>query len=143
MNSRSFAKAQDKPWTPKQKRFLRLLSSGVSLEEIAQELKVSPGRLNKWRSLPGFQEALEEACRTHIIEEMPQLLRALTEKAKEGNIQATKILFDYLGHLGGRSGTDLGELKEEEREMLKEVLLREIVRLGESAEGTTSPEKTA
>ncbi|HHT9153799.1 MAG TPA: hypothetical protein ACFYEM_09790 [Candidatus Hypogeohydataceae bacterium YC40] len=132
-----------KPWDTKKKRFLHLFSSGASLEEIAQELKVSPKRLNKWRSLPGFQGALEEACKTLVTDEMPQLLRALTEKAKEGNVQAIKILFDYLGQSRGRSGADIGDLNEEERQRLREALLREIVRLGESPEGATSLEGPA
>lgn len=126
-------------WTSKQKRFLRLLSSGVSLEEIAQELKVGIKRLTKWRSLPGFKEALEGACTELVMEEMPHLLRALTEKAKEGNIQAIKILFDYLGHLQERNkgGTNLGDFNEEERQKVK-ALLKEIIGAGESAEGETT-----
>lgn len=99
------------------------------MEEIASELKVSPRCLNRWKALPGFQEALEGACSGKIMEEMPRLLRALTEKAKEGNVQAIKILFDYMGQLRGRSGTDIGDLNEEERQSLKETLIREITSL--------------
>lgn len=129
MNSRPSRHCGSTVWKPKQRRFLQLLSSGSSPEEIARELKVSPGLLSRWRALPGFQEALEETCKDRIMEEMPRLLQALTEKAKEGNVQAIKILFDYLGQLKGRNGTDLGDLNEEERQRLKEVLVREITSL--------------
>jgi dihydrodipicolinate synthase/N-acetylneuraminate lyase len=96
------------------------------MEEIASELGVSPRLLTKWRALPGFQEALEGACMEQIMADMPQLLRALTEKAKEGNVQAIKILFDYLGQIQNRSAKNLGDLDEEERQRYKEALLREI-----------------
>ncbi|MDO8137790.1 MAG: hypothetical protein Q6354_09130 [Candidatus Brocadiales bacterium] len=115
-----------KPWTPRQRHFLRLLSSGSSVEKIARELKVNPRLLSRWRALPGFQEALEETCKDRIVEEMPRLLQALTEKAKEGNVQAIKILFDYLGQLRGRSGTDIGDLTEEERKEFKLKALQRI-----------------
>ena len=134
MNSRPSRHGGSAVWKPKQRRFLQLLSSGSSLEEIARELKVSPGLLSRWKALPGFQEALEETCKDRIVEEMPRLLQALTEKAKEGNVQATKILFDYMGQLRGRSGTDIGELNEEERKSLKETLIREITSLRGPAE---------
>lgn len=135
MNSRPSRHGGSTVWKPKQRRFLQLLSSGSSAEEIARELKVSPGLLSRWKALPGFQEALEETCKGRIMEEMPRLLQALTEKAKEGNVQATKILFDYMGQLRGTGGTDLGELNEEERERLREVLLREIASLEGPAKG--------
>ncbi|MEK7242486.1 MAG: hypothetical protein AAB048_06905, partial [Planctomycetota bacterium] len=125
-------------WKPKQRRFLQLLSSGSSPEKIARELKVSPRLLSRWRSLPGFQEALEGACSEQIMEEMPRLLRALTEKAKEGNVQAIKILFDYLGQLRGKNETNLGDFNEEERQKAK-ALLKEIISLGEYGEGEPSP----
>jgi hypothetical protein len=96
------------------------------VEEIARELKVSPGLLSRWRALPGFQEALEETCKDRIMEEMPRLLQALTEKAKEGNVQAIKILFDYMGQLRGRSGTDIEDLTEEERKEFKLKALQRI-----------------
>lgn len=124
-----------KPWRPKQRRFLQLLSSGVPMEEIARELKVNPSLLSRWKTLPGFQEALEEACLEQIMGEMPRLLRALTEKAKEGNVQAIKILFDYLGQLRGKNETNLGDFNEEERQKVK-TLLKEIISLGEPAEAS-------
>lgn len=139
MNSRPSRHGGSAVWKPKQRRFLRLLSSGSSLEEIASELKVSPGLLSRWKALPGFQEALEETCKGRIMEEMPRLLQALTEKAKEGNVQAIKILFDYMGQLRGKSEADLGEFNEEERQKVK-ALLKEIIDLDEPAEDTTPPE---
>ncbi|OHB94149.1 MAG: hypothetical protein A3E19_06270 [Planctomycetes bacterium RIFCSPHIGHO2_12_FULL_52_36] len=126
MNSRPSRHGGSAVWKPKQRRFLQLLSSGSSLEEIARELKVRPGLLSRWRALPGFQEALEETCRELIMEEMPRLLQALTEKAKEGNVQAAKILFDYMGQLRGRSETDIGDLTEEERKEFKLKALQRI-----------------
>lgn len=135
MNSRPSRHGGSTVWKPKQRRFLQLLSSGSSLEEIARELKVSPRLLSRWRALPGFQEALEETCKGLIVEEMPRLLQALAEKAKEGNVQAIKILFDYLGQLRGKSEADLGEFNEEERQKVKD-LLKEIIGLGEPAEAS-------
>ncbi|MBI5124654.1 MAG: hypothetical protein HZA70_00290 [Planctomycetes bacterium] len=134
MNSRPSRHGGSTVWKPKQRRFLQLLSSGSTLEKIARELKVNPRLLSRWRALPGFQEALEETCKDRIIEEMPRLLQALTEKAKEGNVPAIKILFDYLGQLRGKGGTDLEELNEEERQSLKETLIREITSLRGPAE---------
>lgn len=138
MNSRPSRHGGSAVWKPKQRRFLQLLSSGRSLEEIARELKVSPGLLSRWRALPGFQEALEETCLEQIMGEMPRLLQALTEKAKEGNVQAIKILFDYLGQLRGKNETNLGDFNEEERQKAK-ALLKEIISLGEYGEGEPSP----
>ncbi|MDI6761335.1 MAG: hypothetical protein QMD05_10960 [Candidatus Brocadiaceae bacterium] len=118
---------------------MQLLSSGRSPEKIARELKVSPRLLSRWKALPGFQEALEETCKGLIVEEMPRLLQALAEKAKEGNIQAIKILFDYLGQLRGKNETNLGDFNEEERQKVK-AILKEIIDLDEPAEDTTPPE---
>ncbi|HHT9157165.1 MAG TPA: hypothetical protein ACFYEA_06155 [Candidatus Tripitaka californicus] len=139
MNSRPSRHGGSTVWKPKQRRFLQLLSSGSSPEEIARELKVNPKLLSRWRSLPGFQEALEETCKDRIMEEMPRLLQALTEKAKEGNVQAIKILFDYLGQLRGKNETNFGDFNEEERQKVK-ALLKEIIDLDEPAEDTTPPE---
>ncbi len=97
---------------------------------------MSPRLLSRWRALPGFQEALEGACLEQIMEEMPRLLQALTEKAKEGNVQAIKILFDYLGQLRDKRETDPGEFNEEERQKVK-ALLKELIGLDESAKGAT------
>ena len=138
MNSRPSRHGGSTVWKPKQRRFLQLLSSGSSPEEIAQELKVSPRLLSRWRSLPGFQEALEETCKDRIMEEMPRLLQALTEKAKEGNVPAIKILFDYLGQLHGKNETNLGDFSEEEWQKAN-ALLKEIISLGEYGEGEPAP----
>ncbi len=132
-----------KSWSSKQRRFLHLLSHGVSIEKITDELKVNQRRLTRWKSLPGFKEALEGACRELILEETPRFLRALTEKAKKGDIQAIKILFDYMGQIGAGSETDLGEFKEEERQRLKEALIREIARLNEAAKEKTTARRPA
>ncbi len=122
-------------WTKKQLKFMHMLADPLlekKDEEIAAELNVKPETLLKWRRLPGFQKMAKKLAEEYLGNGWPEVLKALSGKAKEGNVQAIKLLMDYAERHGKSSQKehdeqfDIGALTEEERRELQSAIISRI-----------------
>ena len=70
-----------KPLTPKQQRAVLLISQGLTADEVATQLKMSPGTINNWRSQnERFRKQLEETQQEMFSSGVNQL-KALVQAA--------------------------------------------------------------
>lgn len=122
-------------WTKKQLKFMQMLADPLldkKIEDIAVELKVKPETLSRWRRLPGFQRKAKKLAEEYLGNGWPAALTALSQKAKEGNVQAIKLLMEYTERYGERSQKehgeqfDIGALTEEERRELQSAIISRI-----------------
>jgi hypothetical protein len=89
------------------------------------------------KGLKGLGPAQKDVLRCLVDNALVTALGALSDRAKEGNVQAIKLLIDYASQLkGDEDAVDFGDLTEMERKCLKEALIREIVSLRESSGGS-------
>ena len=59
--------------------------------------RVTPDDLRVWRLQPGFWDGVHGHLRHIIGDALPDIYRALTSKAKQGNINAIKLCLQQLG----------------------------------------------
>lgn len=105
-------------------------------KETSQEPQSASGGLLTDPS--GIERVQKQALRPMIDEALVSALKTLSEKAKEGNVQAIKVLLDYAEQLSRShsNALDFGDLTELERRCLKEALIREIISLRGASGGT-------
>lgn len=86
--------------TQQQLRYVECLADPCesrSQEEIAQEIGVS--RETLWRRMKGFGEFVYSLALLHVKSELGRLFGALTFSARQGNIQAIRLIFELTGIL--------------------------------------------
>lgn len=119
----------DRPWTPRQLKAILLLGRGrTDYGNLANELGVNRNTLLKWRKRPTFQEAIYQEAMRLLHDDVPDILGALSRKARMGDIKGIELTLKHLGryteesrvHLDGQ-GTlevevDLSELSAREDE---------------------------
>ena len=89
------------------------------------------------KGFKGLGTAQKEVLRCLVDEALVTALGALSDRAKEGNVQAIKLLIDYASQLkGDENAVDFGDLTEAERKCLKEALIQEIISLREHPGGS-------
>lgn len=132
-------------WTKKQLKFMQMLADPLldkSDEDIAVELNVKPETLSRWRRLPGFQRMAKKLAEEYLGNGCPAVLKELSKKAKEGNVQAIKLFMDYTERYGegSQKEPDTGEefdietLTEEERKKLQQAIINRLTSLKRSSE---------
>ncbi len=72
-------------------------SSLRSRGQVAKALRVSEDTLALWESLPGWWNSVHEHALSVLGQDLSEILAALSERAKEGNISAIKLSLQALG----------------------------------------------
>ncbi len=86
--------------TPDQNRTLVWLTTPKAertpktLEELAEELGVNPSTVRRWRTKFDLDEIASEIAKGELVESLPDVLRALTEKAEAGSYEHIRLFLE-------------------------------------------------
>ena len=92
------------------------LRTPATHRDWAGENGVSEVTLWRWRRQPEFRQQMAERIRGWFLEEMPDVVKALVDKAKEGNVKAAELLLRHIGEVWNFGGEEV-ESAERERGM--------------------------
>lgn len=122
-----------KRFTGKQLKAIEMLArpdNELTLQEMAVELGINQTTLWRWRRKEDFQKAVTDLAYSCLKDELPNLFKALADKAISGNVKAMELMLKYAGNyvekietkvsgdldLGGVSDAELDrQIKEQER----------------------------
>lgn len=91
-------------WNQKQTRYIEWLSqphekrSPANETELAHELNRRPATLQRWRTLPGFQEAVFQAIKAHLNLRLPAIYESIGQQAEGGDFRFIKLALELMGH---------------------------------------------
>jgi len=91
-------------WNPKQNRYIHWLAQPTANRippteaEIALELKRRPTTLQRWRTLPGFQEAVLQAIKEHLHQRLPDIYESIGQQAEGGDFRFIKLSLELMGY---------------------------------------------
>lgn len=77
----------------------RALREVKTQEMFAKKFGVSPDTLSDWKKLPGFAALIRHEILAREKSDLPEVINALREKAKEGNPGAIRLWLQYVGEL--------------------------------------------
>lgn len=109
-----------KDWTAEQYHYIQWLSvpkkektesetiPGTQME-LAETLGVSRRTLQRWKKLPGFQDAVYGEVRRHLDWRLPEILEALATKAETGDVPAIALSLKVAGRYQERQDIHLFE----------------------------------
>jgi hypothetical protein len=92
-----------KKWNKAQRRYIDWLSSPTSLRdpqnevELVQELGCRPATLTRWRSIPGFQGAVDEAIQRRLLDRKANIFEVVGSIAEKGDIRHIKMALELMG----------------------------------------------
>ena len=88
-------------YTPKQLLAIDLISSNpmVSTDSVAKNIGVTSRTINNWLQNPHFVEAVYNKYMELSGIELPKVVQAMIEEAKEGNVQAGRLVLEHYGKL--------------------------------------------
>ncbi len=92
-------------WTPEQLQVQRWLAMPTDLRQpktqkaLAQQLNISQEVISRWKSLPGWADAVSEIVRVWLFDDLPDVLRSLVLQAKLGSVKHQRLFLDALGWL--------------------------------------------
>jgi hypothetical protein len=101
-------------------------------KDIADEFKVKVETLLRWKRLPGFQRKVKKLAEVYLCNGWPAVLKELSIKAQDGNVQAIKMFMDYAERHAEGPQKEHGEqfnietLTKEERRELQSAIIRRI-----------------
>ena len=78
------------------------MSPSISKLELAQKLEISRPALDKWMSDPLFIDAWYKRYMEVAGNELPNVIGAMIREAKEGNVQAGRLILEHFGKLDTR-----------------------------------------
>jgi hypothetical protein len=90
-------------WTKVQKRYIKWLATPERLrdppteDELAEELDRRPATLTRWRSIPGFQGAVDQAIRSRLLSRKAEIFEVVRVKAEEGDFRYLKMALELIG----------------------------------------------
>ena len=97
----------ERQWTPDQLEFMLWLAMPEYQRKPrmqraqAVKLGLSEPTLSNWKRLPGFSDAVIALTREFVkSSELAQILYAQVRKAKKGDTQAARFVFEAVGEIG-------------------------------------------
>jgi len=97
-----------KDWTAEQFQYIQWLSVTKiertesatipkTVTALAKALGVDRKTLQRWKKLPGFQDAVYDEVRRHLDWRLPDILKALGDKAMTGDVPAIALSLKVAG----------------------------------------------
>ena len=88
-------------YTPKQLLAIDMLSSNplITSEVVAKKIGVTSRTITNWLQNPHFVEAIYNKYMEISGIELPRVVQAMIEEAKEGNVQAGRLVLEHFGKL--------------------------------------------
>ena len=72
---------------------------GITAEQVAGKIGVSKGTIDFWRKDPEFHLAVYNCYMNEFDSKLPSVLDAMVREAREGNVQAGRLLLEHSGKL--------------------------------------------
>jgi len=78
---------------------LMVIEPDLTYKEIAKRVGISRASLQTWRHDPGFIDAYYDRYMIKFGSKLPEVLDAMIREAKEGNVQAGRLVLEHSGKL--------------------------------------------
>jgi len=132
-------------WSPRQIKMQELLANPFdarTINEKAKELGVADNTVYKWKRIPGWRDSVFEIARKWIGDKAPKVLKALCDKAIEGDPPCIKMYLEMIGKYTQKSELEIraGRLEGLNDEQLKEIIEGGAHIEGGSGNGAFAPE---
>lgn len=72
---------------------------GITAQEVANKIGVSARMIRHWRQDPEFHLAVYNCYMSEFDSKLPSILDAMVREAKEGNVQAGRLILEHSGKL--------------------------------------------
>lgn len=84
----------------KQIKCIEFLAIGeMTQNKMAEILEINNSTISEWKRDINFQMAVIDRARELLKESLPEIYKALREKAKKGNFQHIKLMLEHLEKL--------------------------------------------
>ena len=78
---------------------LLALNPHLTIEKVASKVGVTERTVHLWKQDPNFVEAIYDRYMLEFGSEIPAVLNAMVREAKEGNVQAGRLVLEHSGKL--------------------------------------------
>ena len=78
---------------------LLALNPHLTIEKVASKVGVTERTVHLWKQDPNFVEAIYDRYMLEFGSEIPAVLNAMVREAKEGNVQAGRVVLEHSGKL--------------------------------------------
>ena len=78
---------------------LLALNPHLTIEKVASKVGVTERTVHLWKQDPNFVEAIYDRYMLEFGSEIPSVLNAMVREAKEGNVQAGRLVLEHSGRL--------------------------------------------
>lgn len=78
---------------------LLALNPHLTIQKVASKVGVSERTVHLWKQDPNFVEAIYDRYMLEFGSEIPSVLNAMVREAKEGNVQAGRLVLEHSGKL--------------------------------------------
>ena len=78
---------------------LLALNPHLTIEKVASKVGVTERTVHLWKQDPNFVEAIYDRYMLEFGTEIPAVLNAMVREAKEGNVQAGRLVLEHSGKL--------------------------------------------
>ena len=78
---------------------LLALNPHLTIEKVAKQVGVTERTVHMWKQDPNFVEAIYDRYMLEFGLEIPSVLNAMVREAKEGNVQAGRLVLEHSGRL--------------------------------------------
>ena len=95
------AKLANKKKNPHKEAAIQLFAfnHGITVQEVASKLGVSFKVVKNWREDPEFHLAVYNSYMSEFDSKLPSILDAMVREAREGNVQAGRLVLEHRGKL--------------------------------------------
>ena len=99
--SYNMAKLAKKKKNPHKEAAIQLFAfnHGITVKEVASKLGVSFKVVKNWREDPEFHLAIYNSYMSEFDSKLPSILDAMVREAREGNVQAGRLILEHSGKL--------------------------------------------
>ena len=78
---------------------LLALNPHLTIQKVASKVGVTERTVHLWKQDPNFVEAIYDRYMLEFGTEIPAVLNAMVREAKEGNVQAGRLVLEHSGRL--------------------------------------------
>ena len=99
--SYNMAKLAKKKKNPHKEAAIQLFAfnHGITVREVADKIGVNARSVRAWREDPEFHLAIYNSYMSEFDSKLPSILDAMVREAREGNVQAGRLILEHSGKL--------------------------------------------